>query len=157
FKTMRFYQVILILILSLTIFSCASTERPDTPFETLKAYTQAVKKTDTAAMKDLLSHDSIKMAEDEARAQNVPLDEIIERENLFGGDQTAVEFRNQKIEGETATIEIKDASGIWNMVRFVKEDGKWKIDKKGFADDLQRQIDEDNKRADELINQERKQ
>ncbi|MGI8470310.1 MAG: hypothetical protein ACR2N3_17865 [Pyrinomonadaceae bacterium] len=152
---MRFYQRILISILALTIFSCASNQRPVTPRETLVAYTQAIKNKDAAAMKDLLSKDSIEMARDEAKAQNISLDEVIQKETLFGENQRLVEFRNEKIDGDKATIEMKDSAGIWNMVRFVKEDGAWKIDKKAFADDLQRQIDEDDKRLDEQINQER--
>lgn len=154
---MRFYQTILILFSALALFSCASNQRPATPRETLVAYTQAIKNKDAAAMKNLLSGDSIKMAQDEAAARNVPLDEIIQGETLFNGNQRVVEFRNEKIEGERATIEMKDSSGLWNSVRFIKEDGIWKIDKKGFAEDLQRQVDEDNKRLDERINQDRQQ
>ena len=108
-------------------------------------------------MKELLSKDSLGMAQDEAKAQNVSPDEIIGRENLFSENQRVVEFRNEKITGDSATIEMKDTAGTWNMIHFIKENGAWKIDKKAYADDLQKQIDEDNKRLDEQINQSRQQ
>ena len=106
-------------------------------------------------MRDLLSKDSLKMATDEAKEQNVSPDEIVQKENLFNGDQKVVEFRNEQITGDTATLEMKDSNGIWNSVHFVKEDGIWKIDKKGYADELIKQADEDNKRLDEQINKDR--
>ncbi|MGI8556518.1 MAG: hypothetical protein ACR2LT_09220 [Pyrinomonadaceae bacterium] len=152
---MRFYQKILILLSAFLIFSCAAKRQPQTPFETFKAYTQAIKNKNSAAMKELLSKESLKMAQDEAKAQNAPLDEIIQRETLFNEDQRAVEFRNEKIEGDKATIEVKDSTGLWNSVPFVKEDGMWKIAKESYADELMKQADEDNKRLDEQINKSR--
>ena len=38
------------------------------------------------------------------------------------------ELRNEKITGDTATVEMKrDKSDKWDTVPFVKEDGEWKI------------------------------
>ena len=152
---MRFYQLSIGLIMALTLFSCAGNSRPASPRETIRDYTQAIKKKDVAAMRDLLSKDSLKMAADEAREQNVSPDEIIQKENLFSEDQKVVEFRNEEITGDKATLEMKDSNGIWNAVHFVKEDGIWKIDKKSYADELIKQVDEDNKRLDEQINKDR--
>ena len=152
---MRFYQVFLSLILAFTIFSCAANKRPNTPREKMKEYTQAIKKKDPAAMQALLSADSLKMAQNEAKEQKLPLDEVIQKESLFSEDQRVVEFRNEKTAGDRATLEMKDSAGLWNSVQFIKEDGIWKIDKKGYADDLQKQIDEDNKRLDEQVNRSR--
>lgn len=154
---MRFYQTIFVLISAFAVFSCGSNSRPETPLETFRAYTQAIKKKDAAAMKEYLSSDSIKMAQDEAKAQNVALDDIIRQETLFAEDQKTVEFRNEQVTGDQATLEVKDASGIWNSVQFVKENGSWKIDKKAFASNLEKQVDEDNKRLDEQIYKSRQQ
>ena len=154
---MRFYQIILILFSAICLLSCVADKRPQTPFETLKAYTQAIKKKDAAQMKNLLSKGSIKMAEDEARAQSVNLDEVIQKETLFSEDQRALEFRNEKIAGDKATIEVKNSFGTWDVVPFAKEDGVWKIAKEYYADELMKQADEDNKRLDERINQGRQQ
>lgn len=150
---MRFSKFFLVLIFSFGVFGCASAPPASTPLETLKAYTQAIKKKDTTTMKLLLSDDSIKMADQEAKAQNVTLDEIVKRETLFNENQTSVEYRNEKIDGDHATIEVKNSYNTWNTVPFVKEDGIWKIDKQGFANQMLQQIDEQNKKLDELINQ----
>lgn len=104
-------------------------------------------------MKLLLSAESIKMSEQEAKSQNVPLDEIVKRETLFNENQKTVEFRNEKIEGEKATIEMKDSMGVWNTILFVREDDVWKIDKQGIANQMIKQVEERDKQLDEIINQ----
>jgi hypothetical protein len=128
-------------------------KKPSSPLETLKAYTTAIKKKDTTAMKLLLSNASIKMAEQEAKAQNVTLDEIVKRETLFRENQSTVEFRNEKIDGDRATIEMKDSFDTWNTVPFVREEGVWKIDKQGIANQMMLDFERENKRLDAIINQ----
>jgi hypothetical protein len=154
---MLFRLKILIFSLSLLLISCAGDPKPSTPLETFKAYTKAIKQKDTTTMKLLLSDASIKMHQQEAKAQNVDLDDIVKRETLFSETQTSVEFRNEKIEGERATLEVKNSYGAWETVPFVREEGIWKIDKKGFADKMMQEIDQNNRKLDELINQGRQQ
>lgn len=154
---MRFYRLIFVLISVLAVFSCGDEPRPETPMQTFIAYTQAIKKDDAAEMKKYLSKDTLKMAQDEATAQNAALDEVIKKETLFTREQRGLDFRNVKADGDKATIEIKDSNGVWNTVQFIKEDGIWKIDKKAYADDLEKRIDEDMKRQEEQINQSRQQ
>jgi len=148
----RFCQLISVTLLGFAFFACSRDTQPKTPLETFKTYTLAIKKKDAAMMKSLLSKNSLEMAQREAQAQNVSLDEIIQRETLFSGDQTTVEYRNEKITGEKAQIEVKDFSDLWNTVYFVKEDGRWKIAKERFAEEIDKQIEEDNKRYDEIFN-----
>lgn len=150
---MRGYSKILILFLASFIFACADAEKPSTPLETLKAYTTAIKKKDPTTMKLLLSDASIKMAEQEAKSQNVTLDEIVKRETLFTESQKTVEFRNEKIEGERATIEMKDSSDLWNTVQFVREEGVWKIDKQGFANQMMLDFEQKNKELNDKMNE----
>ena len=150
---MRFYFKFIILFSAFFVFACAGEDKPSTPLKTLKTYTTAIKKKDTTTMKLLLSESSIKMAEQEAKAQNVPLDEIVKRETLFKETQKTVEFRNEKIDGDKATIEMMDSLGIWNVVPFVREEGVWKIDKQGIANQLLLEFERENKRLDDIINQ----
>lgn len=151
---MRFYKKFLVVLSAGFIFACAGKFVPSTPLETLKAYTLAIKKKDAAQMKLLLSDASIKMAEQEAKAQNVPLDEIMKRETLFGENQRELYFRNEKVDGDRATIEMKDSFETWVTVPFVREEGVWKIDKQGFANQMMEQIeDENNKKINDIINQ----
>ncbi len=107
-------------------------------------------------MKLLLSADSIKMLEQEAKAQNISLDDVVKRETLFNENQTSVEFRNEKIDGGRATLEVKNSFGTFETVPFVFEEGEWKIDKKGFADRLIEDIEqENNQQLDSVIDQSR--
>ncbi len=150
---MRFYFKFIILMVAGLSFACADSSEPTTPLETLKAYTQAIKKKDTTTMKRLLSEASIKMSEQEAKSQNVTVDEIVKRESLFSKDQKTVEFRNEKIDGDKATIEMMDSFGMWNTVPFVREDGVWKIDKQGIANQMMQDFEKDSRRLDDIINQ----
>jgi len=151
---MCFYKKFLVVLSACFIFACAGKFVPSTPLETLKAYTLAIKKKDSTQMKLLLSDASIKMADQEAKAQNVSLDEIVKRETLFSETQRSVEFRNEKVDGDKATIEMKDSFETWITVPFVREEGVWKIDKQGFANQMMQQIEEENnKRLDDIINE----
>ena len=150
---MRIYQIFFIVFLAFTLLACAGEQKSQTPFETLQTYTQAIKKKDVAKMRALLSEGSIKMAQNEAKAQNLTVDEVILRENLFSPDQKTLRFKNEKIEGENATIEVENSFGGFDKIPFVKENGIWKIAKDKFADEFQKQAEEDEKRLNEKINE----
>ena len=150
---MRFFRSFLLILLMSAFLACGGGRKPETPLETLKIYTLAIKKKDAAQMKRLLSEGSMRMLEQEAKAQNLPLDEIVKRDPIFNENQTTVEFRNEKVEGDKATIEMKNSFGIWNTVFFVRETGVWKIDKQGFANQIFQQAEESNKSLDDVINQ----
>lgn len=150
---MRFSVKLVTFIIALFAVSCSGPEQPATPLETFKTYTKAFKQKDTTTMKLLLSRESLKMHEQEAKAQNVPLDDVVKRETLFSEGQTTVEFRNEKIEGDRATLEVKNSFDQWETIPFVNEDGEWKIDKKGYADQMLQQIEQDTRELDNIINQ----
>lgn len=103
-------------------------------------------------MKLLLSESSLKMAEQQAQQRNLTVDDIVKNESLFTDNQKDFYFRNEKVEGERATIEIKNSFGSWDIVPFVLEEGVWKIDKQGIATQMQIKNDVQNKRLDDLIN-----
>jgi Domain of unknown function (DUF4878) len=141
----------------LLVGSCTGEKAPATPIETFKTYTKAIKQKDIATMKLLLSKDTIKMHELEAQAQGTTVDEIVKRETLFTENQKSVKLRNEKIDGDKATLEVENSFGTWETVPFAKEDGEWKIDKKGFADRMLEENEKSNKELDDLINQGRQQ
>lgn len=89
---------------------CAGEQKPATPLETFKTYTKAQKKKDTTTMKLLLSAETLKAHEQEAKVMGVTVDDIVKREAIVGETQTSVEFRNEKIDGERATLEVKNAA-----------------------------------------------
>ena len=147
----KLFAIIGLAIMSAT-FGCSVEDKPASPLETFKTYTKAIKKKDITTMKLLLSRETLRAHEQEAKSQGVTVDDIVKRETLFQEEQRTVEFRNEKIEGEKATLEVKDPMGFWQTVYFVLEDGEWKIDKKSSADELMRQIEEENRKADEQFN-----
>lgn len=149
----RYYLIISIFISSLMFAACAAEEKPETPKDTLKAYTVALKKKDMAAMKSLLTGGSLKMAADEAKAQNVSIDDILGRETLFAPEQKVFEVRNEKIEGDSATIEVKNSFGSFERVPLVRENGVWKIAKDKYAEEMMKQADEEMKQLDDQFNQ----
>lgn len=150
---MRFYSSVMVLAFSLLLLACTNRE-PSSPKETFKTYTKAIAANDMATMKLLLSADTIKMHENEAKAQNVALDDIVKRETLFTEGQKKVEFKDEKIDGDKATLEVKDTFGNWQTLPFVFEDDQWKIDKKNYIEKLGFDIEQQNNQAlDDVINQ----
>ncbi len=150
---MRYLRKAIILLFGLTAFSCADEKKPASPLETFQTYTKAIKQKDTTTMKLLLSSESLKMHEQQARSQNVTVDEIVKRETLFSSEQTSVRFRNEKIEGDKATLEVENASLMWETVPFVKEEGVWKIDKIGVKNRLEDDVEKRNQQADAIMNE----
>ena len=148
----RFTSVFLLFILAAALFGCTGESAPATPKETFYTYSKARKKKDLTAMKLLLSAETLKMHSQEAKAQGVTVDEIVQRETLISESQSVVKVRNEVIEGEKATLEVENSYGTWETVPFVFEDGQWKIDKKGAADRLQQDIERmTDEKLDQLI------
>ena len=78
---MRFITRIFILTLVLMGLACSKPE-PATPLQTFKTYVRAIKQKDTTTMKLLLSNATIKMHEEQAKAQGLTVDDIVKRETL---------------------------------------------------------------------------
>ena len=147
---MRIWSRIIIFSLIALAAACGSSE-PVSPLQTFKTYTKAIKQKDITTMKLLLSNSTIKMHEKEAKAQGVTVDDIVKRETLFSENQKSVEYRNEKIDGEKATLQVKNSYGTWETVPFVREDGSWKIDKAGYAEQMRKDVEDNDKKLDDLI------
>jgi hypothetical protein len=113
----------------------------DSPKAAIEAFVAGVKAKDEKAMKSNLSASTIKVFEAMAKSENKSLYEIIvaEDEEEMKSDP---EMRNEKIDGENATLELKETkSDKWDTVNFVKENGGWKISL--FKEkDVERMLDE---------------
>ncbi len=96
------------------------------PTDTLKNYIEASKKKDVAAIRKSLSKGSLELAEKSAEAQNTTVDELFKRDNMAMLDEIP-EIRNERIEGDAASVEVKDFTSGYDTIPFVKEDGAWKI------------------------------
>ena len=161
---MRIALITIILSTFVSLVGCGGGSAALTPFDTLKKYVQAVKNKDLTEMKLLLSEATLKLHTDQAKAQNVTVDEIVQRETLFPPDQTKFNHKAAKIEGDKATVEVENNFGGWDQIFLVKENGVWKIDKKGTAQqmideidtgvqDLDDQMDEERRKTNELLDQ----
>lgn len=151
---MRFILIFLAMLSLIFSASCSREKKPATPLETFQTYAKAVKQKDTTTMKLLLSSESIRMQEQEAKARGVTLDDVVKGQTLIAEDQRTLEFRNEKIEGETASLEVKRGAG-WETVPFVLEDSVWKLDTKGYADRFVEGIQQDAQKFEEQYNKDR--
>ena len=114
--------VTVLLVIALTGAACG---KKSTPTETFKAFYEAAKKKDAAGIKKTLSKNLLNRLEDEAKKANKPLDERLINVSI---PEAMPETRNEKIDGDNATLEIKGRGDIWHPMSFVKEDGEWKLD-----------------------------
>jgi hypothetical protein len=100
------------------------------PTSTFKAFYEAQKKKDVEGMKKSLSKGSLAMMEKAAKEQNKTVDKALTEglDSPAGKSDKMPETRNEKIDGNNATLEVQDEdSKKWDMVYFVKEDNDWKI------------------------------
>src|ERR1700741_3532783 len=99
-----------IVVTVLIAFALASCKFGSSPTTTFKAFWEAQKKKDIAAMKKTLSKSSMAMLEKAAKQQNKAVDQAItEGFEAQGAKFDKVpETRNEKITGNDATIEVQD-------------------------------------------------
>ncbi len=98
-----------------------------TPTAAFKSFYEAAKSNNVEGMKRSISKKSLDFIQKEADKEKKTLDDAFKEMNK-GAPAAAPEIRNEKIEGDKATIEMKDDKmDKWTSVPFVKEDGHWKI------------------------------
>ncbi len=99
-----------------------------TPTDAYKAAYAARKNKDVPALKKLLSKDIIEFFTEIGGAgeKKQTVDELL-MELCEKPQAPTAEARNEKIDGEFATIEYLDENGDWSTMDFVKEGGGWKL------------------------------
>ena len=143
---MKVYRVLF--LLTALLFAACNSDQPtaSSPEAVLKQYVAASQKQDIAAMKSLLSKGSLDLIEKSAKSQGTTTDELLRRESAVK-IKNAPETRNEKIEGDTASVEVKnETTGEFDMkMPFVRENGAWKLAR-------DRYIEETLKKANDEIN-----
>ncbi|MGI9034820.1 MAG: hypothetical protein ACR2GD_02160 [Pyrinomonadaceae bacterium] len=141
---MKIYKTFLVALCAVAFLACSQFVTTPSPTEVFKTQLEAQKKKDVAVMKQNLSKSSLELIEKAAKAQNKTLDEALAADNPMAGSQPdTFETRNEKITGDTATVEMKaPQSEEWVTMPFVKEDGKWKIALDKFMQDLMQKMSE---------------
>jgi hypothetical protein len=111
--------------------STTNTSSGSTPTEAFEAYYEAIKAKDVNGVKKLFSKSMLTMMEEQAKRSNKTADDIMAeglKQASADVPETMPETRNEKIDGDTATLEIKDEKkDKWETIHFVKEDGEWKL------------------------------
>lgn len=97
-----------------------------TPTEAYKTAFAARQNKDVKALKKVLSKDILEFFTEIGKEEQKTLDEALEQ--LANKKQAAkVEVKNEKINGDKATLEYKDENGNWQTMDFVKETEGWKL------------------------------
>ena len=120
-----------LLAVSMIVFSvlaCKSLGIGSSPTATFKAFYEAQKNKDVPAMKKTLSKSSLALVEKTAKLENKSVDDSLKEGEPMFKSSSAPETRNEKIDGDNATLEVQDEdTKKWSKVYFVKEEKNWKI------------------------------
>lgn len=129
---MKIYKISLVVFIACALVGCSQLQnlvQPKSPTQTMKNFVEATQKKDVEGVKKSLSSGSLKMMEGLAKIQGKTLDETI-REGEAGENEykQVPEMRNEKIEGDAGTLEVKnEKTGEWETLYFVRETEEWKI------------------------------
>lgn len=113
-----------LLVFTLLVAACSKSGGGATPTSTAKAFYDAAKAQDVQTLKNLMSKKSLEVMEEFAKLGGKSLDETLKAPSKM---PPAFEARNEKISGDTATLEVKAQGDKWDTLYFVKEGGQWKI------------------------------
>ncbi|MEQ1605458.1 MAG: hypothetical protein ABL999_11385 [Pyrinomonadaceae bacterium] len=106
-----------------------SSDTGSGPTSAYKAAYAARKNKDIAALKKLMSKDIIDfltMIGDADPKNKQTLDQVL-MEMCERPQGSTPDTRNEKVEGDKATLEYLDEKGEWQIMDFIKEDGAWKL------------------------------
>ena len=102
-----------------------------TPTEAFNTYYDAIKRKDVNAFKNLLSKGTLEMLEEQAKRQNKTIDAALNDGIVEASKEvpaTVPPTRNEKVDGDKATLEVNDEKkGKWETLHFVRDAGQWKI------------------------------
>ena len=99
-----------------------------TPSEANESLFNAIKSKDKAAVKQLVSKDSLEILEAAAAEKKVSLDELLDKQFFVNVTlPVKLQQRNEKITGDRATVEMLSDKNEWTPSNFVKEGGAWKV------------------------------
>ena len=127
----RHLNALITMVAAIALVNAAACNRGagSSPTATFRAFYEASKNKDIAAVRQTFSKATLEIFEKQAKASNKTVDEMFKSgmDNKPTPDKMP-ETRNEKINGNEATLEIHDESGgRWDTLTFVKEEGQWKI------------------------------
>jgi hypothetical protein len=118
-----------IMILAIVVaagFITACSKGASSPTAALKGYYEAAKNKDYAAAKKYLSAATINLMEQGSKKMGKSPEEAFKESSTDANTSVMPEFSNEKITGDTATVDMK-AQGQSVTMPLVKENGEWKL------------------------------
>jgi hypothetical protein len=104
-----------------------SSAEYSSPTAAFRAFYDAAKSGNTDGIKRSMSAKTLDMMQKGAAKENKSLDDAF-KEMVKDAPSAIPATRNEKINGEKATLEVKDDKmDKWDTVPFVRENGDWKI------------------------------
>lgn len=126
----KFIGLCLVALLS---FSCQkqTTEsgKAQTPTEAYQMLFTAVKAKDTEKIKQIMSKNTLGLAEMQSQRQNQTLEKVLENGFLATTlSDTMPQIRDERVKDEFGAIEVyNQKDGKWDETFFINEDGGWKL------------------------------
>ncbi len=115
------------------------------PTEVLIGFAQASNAHNAANFKKYITRKSLEFFKADAAKQGMTVDELIEKPSQMPTVETP-KFRNEKINGDTATVEAENMNGSFDEYPLVKEDGVWKVDFDKFLRQQMEKINQGGRR-----------
>jgi hypothetical protein len=105
------------------------TSTSGSPTAVITSAFDASKKKDVAGFKKSISSADLKELDEMVKRSGGSADEFL-KEMMADPETTmpaSLETRNEKIDGDKATVEYKAKDGTWKTAHFIKEGGEWKM------------------------------
>ena len=117
---------ILIVAVIAFAFALAACGNANSPTGVYKTYQQALRDKNAAKIKSAMSKKMLTTLEEGAKRRNKTSDELLT--SALPLSPVLPTVVSEKIDGDKATLEVKDSDGKPQTESFVKEDGNWKYD-----------------------------
>lgn len=118
-------------IAALLSVACGSTSNdPNSPSGVTKRFVEASRQKDVQTFKSLLAKKSLASFEKDAKEVGISTDQMIAKtlaQNLFPAGSSTLATRDEKVSGNSATVEFQGGDGKWLENALVREDGSWKV------------------------------
>jgi hypothetical protein len=97
-----------------------------TPTDAYKTAYAMREKKDVEGMKKVMSKDVLDFLTDIGKEDKKSADDMIKE--MFDQPQAKTpESKDEKITGDTATLQYKDETGVWRTMDFIKDGSDWKL------------------------------
>jgi DUF2950 family protein len=141
----RRMPAIMILAIALAAgFVTACSKGASSPTAAIKGYYEAAKNKDYAAAKKYLSANTITLMEMGSKKMGKSPEEAFKESSTDANTSVMPEFSNEKITGDTATVDMK-AQGQTVTMPLVKENGEWKLAMDKLFGDMSNSMNETSK------------